>query len=128
VEGKHHAQIQKKMHSMMMVVKRWLLVPTEQMAGNPASMESPVKMSTQMKSNTVASNTAAEKNKKVLISKIPVYLAPLPNVKAVRSKIGSQDDMGYKSGGSHVKMHTQKPDSSKTQMVCAKVIQGGSTI
>jgi hypothetical protein len=52
---------------------------------------------------------------------------PLPDVKAVTSKIGSWD-MGHKPGGSHVKMHTQKLDFSKTQVVLAEVIQGGPTI
>jgi hypothetical protein len=65
-------------------------VPTQQMVGNPASMESHAKTRTSRKSYTVTFNTAAEKKKKVLISKIPVCLVPRPNVKAVRSKIGSR--------------------------------------
>jgi hypothetical protein len=112
----------------MKVVDRWLSVPTEQMVGDPASMESPVEMTTPRISYTVASNTAAEKKKKVPISKIHGCLVPLPNVKAVTSKIGSQDNMGYQPGGSHVKIHTQKLDVSKTQVACAKVILGGPTI
>jgi hypothetical protein len=58
-EGKHLAQIQKEVNSMKMVVDRWLLVPTKQMVGDPASMESPVNMRTPRKSYAVASNTAA---------------------------------------------------------------------
>jgi nickel-dependent lactate racemase len=53
-EGKHHAQIQKEMHSMK-VVERWFSVPMEQMVGDSASMDnvgyrpggSPVNMYTQ---------------------------------------------------------------------------------
>jgi hypothetical protein len=39
----------------------------------------------------------------------------------------SMDNMGYQPGGSHVNMHTQKLDFSKTQVVPAKDIQGGLT-
>jgi hypothetical protein len=82
------------MNSMKMVVEKWLLVPMEQIVDDPASMEYPAKMRTPRKSYIVASNTAAEKKKKVPISKIPVSFVPLRNVKAVRSKIGSQDNVG----------------------------------
>jgi hypothetical protein len=107
-EGKHLDQLRKEIHSMKMVVGRRLSVSAEQMVGDPASVESPVKMRTPRKSDTVASNAAAEEEKKAPISKIPMRLAPLPNFKAARSKIGSQDNADYKPGGSHVKMHTQK--------------------
>jgi hypothetical protein len=56
------------------------------MVGNPVSMESPINMRTPRRSYTVA---AAEKKKKVPISKIPVNLGPFPNAKAVRSKMVS---------------------------------------
>jgi hypothetical protein len=92
------------------------------MVGDPASIESPVEMRTPRKSYTVAFNAAAEEKK------FPGRLVPLPNVKIMRSKIGSRDKVGYKPGGSHVKMHTQKLDSSKTPAVRAEVIQGGPTI
>jgi hypothetical protein len=98
VEGKHRAQIQKEINSMKIVVERWLSVSTEQMVGDPASMETLVNMRTLRKSYTV------QKKKKVPISKIPVISVPLPNVKAVRSKIGCRDNVGYKHGGSHVKL------------------------
>lgn len=126
-EGKHCTQIQKEMHSMK-AVERWHSVPTEQMVGDPASMESPVKMTTPRKSYIVASNTAAEKKKKVPIIKIHVCLVPLPNVKAVTSNIGSCDNVCYQPSGSGVKIHIQKLDFSKMQGVCAKVIQGGPTV
>jgi hypothetical protein len=61
VECKHRVQIQKEMHSMKMVVERLLSVPTEQMVGDPASMESPIKMRTPRKFYAVASNAASEK-------------------------------------------------------------------
>jgi hypothetical protein len=63
-EGEHRAQIQRETNSLKMVVERWLSVPTEQMLGYPASMESPLKMKTLRKSYTVASNAAAEKRRK----------------------------------------------------------------
>jgi hypothetical protein len=85
------------MNSVKMVVERWISVSTKQMVGDAASMESPVNM-----------RTAALKKKKVPIRKIPVSLAPLPNIKAVRSKKVARDNVGYKPGGSHVKMYTQK--------------------
>jgi hypothetical protein len=55
VEGKHHTQIQKEMHSMKMVVERWLVVPMEQLVGDPASMESLIKMRTPRKSYSIVS-------------------------------------------------------------------------
>jgi hypothetical protein len=42
--------------------------------------------------------------------------------------MGARDDVGYKPGGSHVNMHTQKLDFSKAQVVRAEVIQRGPTI
>jgi hypothetical protein len=64
-----------------------------------------VKMRTPRKSCIVASSAAAEKKKTVPINKIPVRLVPLSNVKAVTSKIGSRDNVGYKLGGSRVNVH-----------------------
>jgi hypothetical protein len=61
------------------------------------------------------------------MSKIPVRLVSLLNVKAVRSKIDSRDDVESKPSGIHVKMQTQKLDSSKRHAVRAEVIQGGAT-
>jgi hypothetical protein len=50
------------------------------LVGDPASMEFPATIRTLRKSYTVASNAAAEEKKKVLISKIPMCLVPLPDV------------------------------------------------
>jgi hypothetical protein len=119
-EGKHRDQIQKAINSMKQMVERLLSVSTEEMVGNPASMESPVNMRTPTESYTIASNAAAKKTK-LSISKIPVSLMPLPNSKEIRSKIGSRDDVGYKAGGSHVKMDAQNLDSSRMQAVHAKL-------
>jgi hypothetical protein len=82
VEGEYRVQIQKDINSRKMVVEIWVSVLREQMAGDPASLESSIKMRTPRKLYTVASNAAAEEKKKVMISKTLVHLVPLPNGKA----------------------------------------------
>lgn len=73
----HLTQIEKEMLSVKIAVHKSISVPMEQMAGDPASMDSLVKMKTPRKSYTAASNDAANKNRKKLsISKIPVLVAP----------------------------------------------------
>ncbi|PNF36639.1 hypothetical protein B7P43_G13322 [Cryptotermes secundus] len=72
----HLTQIEKEMLLVKIAVHKSISVPMEQMAGDPASMDSLVKM-TPRKSYTAASNDAANKNRKKLsISKIPVLVAP----------------------------------------------------
>ncbi|XP_046869632.1 microtubule-associated protein tau isoform X5 [Drosophila willistoni] len=46
--------------------------------------------------------------KKVPMNKVQVGHAPSPNLKAVRSKIGSLDNATYKPGGGHVKIESKK--------------------
>jgi hypothetical protein len=114
-EIKRFAQIQKEKHSVKMEVETSLSVPTGEMVGDPASMESLDKMTTPRKSDTAASNYVADKKKKVSVSKIPVRLVPLPYAKPFG------DDVCHKPGGSHVKMIVQKLESNKTQAVRAEL-------
>ncbi|XP_011640112.1 serine/arginine repetitive matrix protein 2 isoform X3 [Pogonomyrmex barbatus] len=61
------------------------------------------------------SSTAQEK-KKLPMNKIQVGAAPSPNLKTVRSKIGSLDNASYKPGGGKVKIENRKLDfGSKAQ-------------
>lgn len=47
------------------------------------------------------------------MNKIQVGAAPSPNLKTVRSKIGSLDNASYKPGGGKVKIENRKLDFSK---------------
>ncbi|GLH03009.1 Microtubule-associated protein [Gryllus bimaculatus] len=58
---------------------------------------------------------SASDKKKVPMNKVQVGAAPSPNLKAVRSKIGSLDNATYKPGGGRVKIEHHKLDFSKTQ-------------
>lgn len=49
------------------------------------------------------------------MNKIQVGAAPSPNIKTVKSKIGSLDNASYKPGGGKVKMENRKIDFSKVQ-------------
>ena len=49
------------------------------------------------------------------MNKVQVGSAPSPNLKTVRSKIGSLDNASYKPGGGKVKIENRKVDFSKTQ-------------
>ncbi|XP_071635621.1 uncharacterized protein Tau isoform X2 [Temnothorax longispinosus] len=61
------------------------------------------------------SSTAQEK-KKLPMNKVQVGAAPSPNLKTVRSKIGSLDNASYKPGGGKVKIENRKLDfGSKAQ-------------
>jgi microtubule-associated protein tau len=51
----------------------------------------------------------------VPMNKVQVGSAPSPNLKTVRSKIGSLDNASYKPGGGKVKIENRKLDFSKTQ-------------
>jgi hypothetical protein len=114
-EGKGCAQMQEEMQSMKMVVDRWVSVPTEQMVGDPASMERSCQDEDAKKIAHCSFQCCNREKEKIPISKIPVHLVPLINVKPVGSKMGTRDSVCCKPGGGHVKMHTQKLDSSKTQ-------------
>lgn len=49
------------------------------------------------------------------MNKVQVGAAPSPNLKAVRSKIGSLDNTTYRPGGGKVKIENRKLDFSKAQ-------------
>ncbi|XP_017091901.2 microtubule-associated protein tau isoform X15 [Drosophila bipectinata] len=58
--------------------------------------------------------------KKVPMNKVQVGHAPSPNLKAVRSKIGSLDNATYKPGGGHVKIESKKLDIKAAPRIEAK--------
>ncbi|XP_020709495.2 proteoglycan 4 isoform X4 [Athalia rosae] len=62
----------------------------------------------------VATSATADK-KKLPMNKIQVGAAPSPNLKTVRSKIGSLDNTSYRPGGGKVKIENRKLDFSKAQ-------------
>lgn len=49
------------------------------------------------------------------MNKIQVGAAPSPNLKVVKSKIGSLANASHKPGGGNVKIETKKIDVSKAQ-------------
>lgn len=49
------------------------------------------------------------------MNKIQVGSAPSPNLKVVKSKIGSLDNAHYKPGGGNVKIENRKLDFAKAQ-------------
>ncbi|XP_011502845.1 PREDICTED: uncharacterized protein LOC105366194 [Ceratosolen solmsi marchali] len=59
--------------------------------------------------------TTVQDKKKVPMNKVQVGAAPSPNLKSVRSKIGSLDNSTYKPGGGKVKIENRKLDFSKAQ-------------
>ncbi|XP_073815905.1 microtubule-associated protein tau isoform X7 [Musca autumnalis] len=58
--------------------------------------------------------------KKVPMNKIQVGHAPSPNLKAVRSKIGSLENASYKPGGGNVKIETKKIEIKAAPKIEAK--------
>lgn len=54
------------------------------------------------------------------MNKIQVGHAPSPNLKAVRSKIGSLDNASYKPGGGNVKIETKKIEIKAAPKIEAK--------
>ncbi|KAJ8917987.1 hypothetical protein NQ315_011440 [Exocentrus adspersus] len=60
-------------------------------------------------SNATTPGSASEK-KKVPMNKVQVGAAPSPNLKVVKSKIGSLDNANYKPGGGRVKIENRKLD------------------
>lgn len=49
------------------------------------------------------------------MNKVQVGAAPSPNIKTVKSKIGSFDNTSYKPGGGKIKVENRKIDFSKVQ-------------
>ncbi|XP_074034014.1 microtubule-associated protein tau isoform X2 [Leptinotarsa decemlineata] len=60
-------------------------------------------------SNVTTPGSATEK-KKISMNKIQVGSAPSPNLKVVKSKIGSLENASYKPGGGKVKIESKKLD------------------
>lgn len=55
------------------------------------------------------------------MNKIQVGSAPSPNLKVVKSKIGSLQNTSYKPGGGHVKIESKKLDyGNTTSRIAAK--------
>ncbi|CAL7937437.1 unnamed protein product [Xylocopa violacea] len=61
------------------------------------------------------SSTVGQEKKKLPMNKVQVGSAPSPNLKTVRSKIGSLENASYKPGGGKVKIENRKLDFSKAQ-------------
>lgn len=59
-------------------------------------------------------SAASAERKAVPMNKIEVGKTASPNLKAVKSKIGSMDNAAYKPGGGKVKIESKKLDFSKT--------------
>ncbi|XP_076677732.1 microtubule-associated protein tau isoform X2 [Andrena cerasifolii] len=83
-------------------------------AGSPVKSPSKSVKSLPRTPETPSSTTVQEK-KKLPMNKIQVGAAPSPNLKTVRSKIGSLDNASYKPGGGKVKIENRKLDFSKAQ-------------
>ncbi|XP_037921824.1 microtubule-associated protein tau isoform X3 [Hermetia illucens] len=106
----------------------------------PNSPGSPLKSPTKNASSRPASTTPSTKSnisrsasrsrnlktpepeapKKVPMNKVQVGHAPSPNLKAVRSKIGSLDNASYKPGGGNVKIETKKVEIKAAPRIEAK--------
>lgn len=74
-----------------------------------------MKTSAKPKTPDTAGSAAQQEKKKLPMNKVQVGSAPSPNLKTVRSKIGSLDNASYKPGGGKVKIENRKLDFSKTQ-------------
>lgn len=54
------------------------------------------------------------------MNRVQVGAAPSPNLKEIRSKIGSLQNSSYKPGGGHVKIENKKIDIKGTPRIAAK--------
>lgn len=82
-------------------------------AGSP--LKSPTKSVKSMPRTPEASLPPVAEKKKVPMNKVQVGAAPSPNLKTVRSKIGSLENASYKPGGGRVKIENRKLDFSNAQ-------------
>ena len=82
-------------------------------AGSPT--KSPSKSAKSLPRTPDTPSSTAQDKKKVPMNKVQVGAAPSPNLKTVRSKIGSLDNASYKPGGGKVKIENRKLDFSKAQ-------------
>ncbi|CAG9861188.1 unnamed protein product [Phyllotreta striolata] len=70
-------------------------------------------------SNATTPGSISEK-KKIPMNKVQVGHAPSPNLKVVKSKIGSLDNANYKPGGGNVKIETKKVEIKAAPRIEAK--------
>ncbi|XP_028982059.1 microtubule-associated protein tau [Diachasma alloeum] len=82
-------------------------------AGSP--IKSPSKSVKSLPRTPEAGPPSTADKKKVPMNKVQVGAAPSPNLKTIRSKIGSLDNASYKPGGGKVKIENRKLDFSKAQ-------------
>ncbi|XP_033213952.1 microtubule-associated protein tau [Belonocnema kinseyi] len=83
-------------------------------AGSP--VKSPSKCAKSLpRTPDTASSTSIQDKKKVPMNKVQVGAAPSPNLKTIKSKIGSLQNTSYKPGGGKVKIENRKLDFSKAQ-------------
>jgi hypothetical protein len=87
----------------------------EETVGDPAYMESSVKMGRPRKNYIVGSKPTDEKKKVVPMNKVQVGLAPPPNLKSVRAKVVSWSNPSHRARDSHVKILNEKLDYSKVK-------------
>ncbi|XP_031838274.2 microtubule-associated protein tau isoform X2 [Nomia melanderi] len=82
-------------------------------AGSP--VKSPNKSIKSLPRTPETPSSTAGQEKKMPMNKVQVGAAPSPNLKTVRSKIGSLENTSYKPGGGNVKIENRKLDFSKAQ-------------
>ncbi|XP_078038235.1 microtubule-associated protein tau isoform X2 [Augochlora pura] len=82
-------------------------------AGSP--VKSPNKSIKSLPRTPETPSSTAGLEKKIPMNKVQVGAAPSPNLKTVRSKIGSLENTSYKPGGGKVKIENRKLDFSKAQ-------------
>jgi hypothetical protein len=87
MEDEQLARSQNEVDSVKIMMERLPLILTEETVGDPASMESPVKMGRPRRNCIVASKNTSEKEKNVPVNKVRAALALPPNLKAVRAKV-----------------------------------------
>ncbi|XP_050068670.1 basic proline-rich protein [Anopheles maculipalpis] len=86
------------------------------------SSESRSRSTSKQRANAKTPETPSEQPliKKVPMNKIQVGGAPSPNLKVVKSKIGSLENASHKPGGGHVKIETKKIDIKAAPRIEAK--------
>ncbi|XP_015591386.1 microtubule-associated protein tau isoform X2 [Cephus cinctus] len=77
--------------------------------------KSPSKSAKSLPKTPDTAASAVPTEKKIPMNKVQVGAAPSPNLKTVRSKIGSLENASYKPGGGKVKIENRKLDFSKAQ-------------
>ncbi|XP_051159784.1 microtubule-associated protein tau-like isoform X2 [Leptopilina boulardi] len=83
------------------------------MAGSP--IKSPSKSAKSLLRTPDTASSTSIQDKKIPMNKVQVGAAPSPNLKTVKSKIGSLANTTYKPGGGKIKIENRKLDFSKAQ-------------